>query len=135
MKLHRNVRFNLLWATVVPALNATVLLFALFTLGNRFVLQPGVALELPRSPFLLRPEHPPLILSLVAGTAPGLWVGDRKIEPAQLVATLRDYPAAERTAILRADRSIPHEQVMAIANDALRAGFEVILAADTAEAP
>lgn len=130
MKLVRSVRIHPGWFAAVPLANVLFLLCIFLWLGSAFVLQPGVAVSLPSSPFSLRPERDPLIVSIVPGPRPAVWVRDRKttVETCgDALAALRDR---SRTVVLRADRSVPYDHVASVMHSALALGFEVILAGE-----
>ena len=130
MKLVRSVHIQPGWFAVVPLANVLFLLCTFIWLSSAFVLQPGVTVSLPTSPFSLRPERDPLIVSIVAGPKPAVWVRDRKTSVetcAEALAELRDRGG---TVVLRADRGVPYGHVASVMNRALALGFEVILAGE-----
>ena len=51
---------------IAPSLNVVLLLVFYIVLSTSFLLQPGVMVSVPDSPFLLAPQRDPLIVSIVA---------------------------------------------------------------------
>lgn len=128
MKLERTVSFNPAYFTVVPLVNVLFLLLIFFALSSQFVLQPGIAVALPSSPFLLAPQRNPQIVSIVAGPAPAIYFHEQKIALDQLDARLAVGAGVDKTLIIRADRTIPYETILNVMNQALRKGYSVVLA-------
>ncbi len=124
---------------------ASVLLLALFYAGSgrALVVQPGVTLALPPSPFVVPPARGALVVSIVSGTAPRIFVGERAVSLDELDQALRQAAAADaeepgtaaRTLLLRADRGVAYETVFAVAGKAVARRFTVVLAAAPAPPP
>ena len=78
MKLQRTVQYNPELFNLIPLINVLFLTLAFFLLGNTFILQPGLAVNLPVSSFTLSPQRHPQIVSIVAGETPALYFRDKK---------------------------------------------------------
>lgn len=130
MKLTRTLQFHPALFQVTPLINVLFLVFMLFAMSSRFVLQPGIGINLPISPFTLEPQRNPQIVSVTAAPAPAIYHRDRKVSLEELDERLASGPADQRALIIKADRSTPYELVVQVMNRALKHGFSVVLAAN-----
>ncbi len=128
MKLTRQFHLRLELFALLPLANVLFLTLALYALGSRFALQPGLPLRLPTSTFTLTPSVNPLFVTVTAAPAPTIYLQDEKVSLDQLDARLLDRQLAGRRIILCADAGTPYEQIAQISNLALRRGFPVALA-------
>jgi biopolymer transport protein TolR len=83
----------------------------------------GVPLDLPKSSAArLTPTRRPMVVSL---TRDALYVRDERVQPAGLVARLRDIRVAEGDGVVyvRADRNMSYGQVMEILGQVGTAGY------------
>ncbi len=129
MKLARTVQHNPALFTLAPFVNVLFLVVIFFALSSRFVLQSGVAVTLPFSSFTLAPQRNAQIVSIVPGPEPALYFHDQKFRPDELAKTLKALHAKDRTIIVRADRATPYDLIVNVTNQALEAGYAVVLAA------
>ncbi len=129
MKLKRSVRFNPVLFLLVPAVNVLFLVFMLFALSSRFVLQPGIAVTLPVSSFTLGPQYQAQIVSITSAPVPTIYFGRQKVTLAEFGERLVAQPAQQRSLIVKADRGTPYDLVVQIMNQALKHGYTVVLAA------
>jgi biopolymer transport protein ExbD len=128
VKLTRTVSFNPAYFTVVPLVNVLFLLLIFFALSSQFVLQPGIVVALPSSPFLLAPQRNPQIVSIVAGPTPAIYFREQKIALDELEARLSAGAGTDKTLIIRADRTVPYDMILNVMNQGLRKGYSVVLA-------
>lgn len=135
MKLQTPVRMR--GAVPLVTASATVVLLLLFflLLSNAFLLQPGVAIELPASRFLLPAMQDPLVVSITGGAGASVYFEDRLVEPAQLGPRLEDRRSASRQVVIKADRDAPISLVSTVTELALERGFSVALASHRSPAP
>ncbi|MEI7959049.1 MAG: biopolymer transporter ExbD [Verrucomicrobiota bacterium] len=129
MKLHRTVKYNPELFNLIPLINVLFLALAFATLGNTFVVQPGLSIVLPVSSFVLTPQRHPQIVSITAGALPTVYFEDKKVELWELDERLSRSEAKDRSLIIRADRAVPYELVSAVMNLGLRRGYTVAVAA------
>ena len=129
MKLHRTVKYNPELFNLIPLINVLFLALAFATLGNTFVVQPGLSIVLPVSSFVLTPQRHPQIVSITAGALPTVYFEDKKVELQELDERLSRSEAKDRSLIIRADRAVPYELVSAVMNLGLRRGYTVAVAA------
>jgi biopolymer transport protein ExbD len=129
MRWQSSVRWS--GAPALAAGAATVLLLLLFyvLLSGSYLLQPGIALELPASRFLLPAMRNPLVVSVTGGAGASIYFEDRVVEPAQLGERLSSRRDASRQVVIKADRDAPLDLVAEVTELALANGFDVALAA------
>ncbi|MEA3186895.1 MAG: biopolymer transport protein ExbD [Chthoniobacter sp.] len=130
MKLSRTMGHHPALFSLVPMVNVLFLVVVFFALSSRFVLQPGIAVGLPFSSFTLAPQRNAQIISIVAGPKPAVYFQEREIAATEVGSALAQLLTKDRTVIVRADRAIPYDLVMRVTNEALRAGFSIVLAAE-----
>ncbi|MGB8353803.1 MAG: biopolymer transporter ExbD [Chthoniobacteraceae bacterium] len=126
MKLSRTVNYNPALFTVIPLVNVLFLLLIFFALSTTFVLQPGISVTLPYSPFTLSPQRNPLIVSITAG--PAIFFHDQRLSIEELGKSLANSGIKNRTLIIKADHDTPYDLVIKIMNQGLQLGFSVVLA-------
>lgn len=132
MKLTRTLQHNPALFGLVPFVNVIFLVLVFFALSSRFVLQPGIAVTLPFSSFSISPPRNPQIVSIIPGPVPALYFRDQKLALADFAKTLAALRSRDRTLIVRADRATPYDLVLDVTNQALQAGYSVVLAASSA---
>ncbi len=130
MKLQRTFRFPLPVFAVLPMLCVLFLVLVFFTMGTRFILQPGVQVVLPPTTFALGPQRNAQIVSLTAAPAPTIYFRGQKVSQEELLTQLDENKSAERTLIIKADKNSPAGLRDQIMNEALRRGYPVILAGE-----
>lgn len=128
MKLSRSARWNPAWFVVVPTINVLFVVLGYFALSRTFVLQPGIAIRPPASSFALQPQQNPLLLSVTLDPVLTLFLDDRRLSIAEFEQTLDQPTDHARPLIIKADRNVPYELVMQLANAGLERGLEVALA-------
>jgi biopolymer transport protein ExbD len=128
MKLTRALRFNPVLFGIVPIVNVLFLVVIFFALSSRFQLQPGIAVTLPFSSWMLEPQRSPEVLSITSGAAPVIYFQDRKWTLDEISKALSRPASKEQTLIIRADRNVPYEMIVRVSDSALRAGMSVVLA-------
>ena len=131
MKLHRTVKYSPELYLLIPLVNVLFLMLAFLTLSKSFILQPGLSVALPFSPFALGPERTPQIISITAGAIPVIYLQDEKVTAAELDQKLSEATTKDRSLIIRADRSVPYETVSNVMNIGLQRGFSVAIAASS----
>ncbi len=132
MKLQRTSRYNPELFNLVPLINVLFLAVAFATLARTFVLQPGLSVNLPTSPFTLANQRNAQVVSITAGALPSIYYQDRRVELAELEAALAKAGLKNRSLIIRADKAVPYEVVSDVMNAGLRQGYSVAVAAASA---
>ena len=112
---------------MAPAASAMLALAFFLLLQGNFMLQPGVSLKVPDSPFLLQPQHDPEVVSVTGVPLPQIFHGNRAVSPEELEKELR---ATNRTGslIIKADRLSPYDLLLRILTLGTRCGYTVVLA-------
>ena len=115
---------------MAPALGTLLSLVFFLLLGGFFILQPGVALKIPDSPFLLQPQHDPVVVSLTGAPLPQIYFDHQVVTPEEFEIALRK---ARKTGslIIKADRLAPYDLLLQIMTIGVRCGFTVVLATST----
>ncbi len=131
MKLQRTFTFNPALFGIVPMLNVLFLVLVFYSLGSRFILQPGVQVVLPTTTFAIGPQRNAQIISLTAAPGSAIYFRDQRMTPAELATHLDLDHAPGRSIILKADKKTPVGLRDEIMNAALQRGFSVILAGET----
>ena len=128
MKLTRTQKIHPALFNVVPLINVIFLVVVFFALSSRFVLQPGMAINLPVSGFTLGPQRDARIVSVTAAPVPSIYFRDRKVTIEELRQQLTENRSRERSLIIKADRGTPYDLVVQLMNEGLKLGFSVVLA-------
>ena len=115
---------------LAPALAALLSLVFYLLLGGYFVLQPGVALSIPDSPFMLLPQHDPQVVSVTGAPLPQIYYDHNVVTPTELEEALRKVRKAG-SLIIKADRLAPYDLLMKIMTIGVHCGFTVVLATGT----
>jgi len=118
---------------LAPALTVLLLLLAVFPLSMGFLLQPGIAVNVPSSPFLLAPQRDFEVVSVTSPPGAAVYFQDAPVAPGQLRHALAGIRNRTKSVIIKADRDAPYGLVVQAMNDALAGGFSVVLATTTAE--
>jgi biopolymer transport protein ExbD len=108
---------------IVPAINVAFLLIFFLLLSSNFILQPGVAVSLPFSPFTLGPLQNQQIISITGGGAPAIYFRDQKTTLEKIGPLLDAAKRENRSIVIKADRLTPYELVIAVTNAALEHGI------------
>lgn len=133
MKLHRNLSPSFSLLLFVPAVDVAAVMLVFFLLSGGFLLQPGIAVKPPDSPFLLAPQRDPRVVSITAEPLPTIYFDNRKVDARELDARLASLHEGAHTIIIKADRRAPVDLLVQVTNVAVARGFSVVLA--TAEKP
>ena len=128
MKLRRSPAPHPVLVVFAPALGLALVLIFFLLLGTSFMLQPGVAIDVPRSPFLLSPQRNPRIISITAPPLSAVFFENEEVDVAGLRQALQKLQGRSQTIIIKADKRALYENVSAVMNVALETGFPVVLA-------
>lgn len=128
MKLQRTYDLDAMWLLLAPIATAALLLMFLLLLCTSFVLQPGIAVEVPPSSFLLPPQHDPLVVSITGPPHPAVFFDNQQADLKKLGALLDSQHHRTHTVIIKSDRYAPTGLVTEVLNQALSHGYATILA-------
>jgi biopolymer transport protein ExbD len=115
---------------LAPALGTLLCLVFFLLLGGYYSLQPGVALRVPDSPFLLLPQHDPVVVSVTGAPLPQIYYGQGVVTPAELETSLHKT-GRTGSLVIKADRLAPYDLLVRIMTIGVRCGFTVVLATGT----
>ena len=118
---------------VAPALDVILLLLFFLLLSTSFLLQPGIAVSVPDSPFLLAPQREPQVVSVTAAPTSSVYFENGQVSFDSLRQKLASQRGTKRTIIIKADRQAPFEQMARVMTIALELGFPTVIA--TSEEP
>ena len=128
MKLKRSPSPPAALLFLVPALLLPLLLVFFVLLSSTFLLQPGVAVTLPDSPFMLSPQRDPRIITLAPPPSSAIFFENEQVDEATLKEKLSKIRGRSSTIIINADRRALYDRVTAVVSLALDLGFPVVLA-------
>jgi len=123
MKLSRTKEYNFGWLVVFPLIDVVFLLIFFTLLSSSFILQPGIAISAPATPFLLGAQRNPQVISISGGAVPSIYFRDQKTSIERLGPLLDEAKRENRSIIIKADRQTPYELVVAVTNIALEHGI------------
>lgn len=123
MKLSRTKEYNFGWLVLFPLIDVVFLLIFFTLLSSNFILQPGIAISSPATPFLLGAQRNPQIISITGGAVPSIYFRDQKTSIERLGLLLDQAKRENRSIIIKADRQTPYELVVAVTNVALEHGI------------
>jgi biopolymer transport protein ExbD len=126
MKLSRTKEYNFGWLVVFPLIDVVFLLIFFTLLSSNFILQPGIAISAPATPFLLGAQRNPQIISISGGAVPSIYFRDQKTSIGQLGPLLDEAKRENRSIIIKADRQTPYELIVAVTNVALEHGISSV---------
>jgi biopolymer transport protein ExbD len=128
VKLRRSPAPNPVLIAFAPALALALILIFFLLLSTTFLLQHGVAVNVPRSPFLLSPQRNPRIISVTAPPLSAIFFENEEVSLSRLREALQKMQGRSQTIIIKADGRALYENIIAVINAALETGFPVVLA-------
>jgi biopolymer transport protein ExbD len=131
VKLTRNLKFNPVFAGLIPLVNVCFLVVIFFALSSRFVLQPGLAVSLPVSSYTLAPQPDAQIISITPTPVPTIYFRDEKVTLEELTKRLAQGRGRGRSLIVKADRGTRIDLLMDVMKAGLSQGFSIVLASSS----
>ncbi len=129
MKLKRNTQISPGFLYLAPVLDVAFILSLLIVFSTSFLLQPGVAVVVPQSPFLLAPQKNPRVVSVTGPPKETIFYGNNEMSPGEFAAALKEEEKPG-TLVVKADRAASYDLVLQVTNIGLEAGIPVVLATD-----
>lgn len=133
MKIQRTPGLHPALMFIAPSLNVVLLLVFYIILSTSFLLQPGVTVEVPQSPFLLAPQRNPLIISIATAPLSSIYFENDAVTLDELRTKLKEYGGRNHTVIIKTDRRSPVEQLTRVMTVSLSLGYPTVIA--TSEEP
>jgi len=124
MKLVRTKQYQFEWLLIFPFLDIAFLMIFFLLLSSNFILQPGIAVTVPFSKFMLAPQVKYQIISITTGAT--VYFRDQKTSIDDLGPQLEIARKEGRSIIIKADRYTPYETVIRVANLALEHGVSSV---------
>ena len=128
MKLQRSTSLHPALLFIAPSLDVVLALIFFIILSTSFLLQPGVSVSVPDSPFLLAPQHDPLIISIVAAPISAVYFENEETTLEELREKLRARTERHHTLIIKTDRQAAFEKLTAVMNISLSLGYPTVIA-------
>lgn len=118
-----------------PALTVLLLMLAVLPLSTGFLLQPGIAVDVPASPFLLAPQRDFEVVGITSPPGASLYFQNESVSSEEFRRRLSTLKGSRKTLIVKADRDAPYGLIIVAMNEALSQGFAVVLATAPSQAP
>jgi len=128
LKLQRSPSLHPALIFIAPSVDVVLVLVFYIILSTSFLLQPGVAVSVPDSPFLLAPQRDPLIISIVAAPLSAVYFENEETSLEALRKKLQDRTSRNHTLIIKTDRHAPFEKLAAVMNISLGLGYPTVVA-------
>lgn len=128
MKLQRSPALHPALIFIAPSLDVVLLLVFYIVLSTSFLLQPGVSVAVPDSPFLLAPQRDPLVISILAAPLSAVYFENEETTLDELGEKLRARTSRQHTLIIKTDRQAPFEKLAAVMNLSLGLGYPTVIA-------
>jgi biopolymer transport protein ExbD len=113
---------------IAPSLNVVLLLVFYIILSTSFLLQPGVTVDVPQSPFLLAPQRNPLIISIAAAPLSSIYFENAAVTFEELRTKLTEYGGRNHTLIIKTDRRSAVDQLAKVMTVSLSLGYPTVIA-------
>ena len=107
---------------LLPLIDVVLLLLIFFMISSKFVVQPGIRVNLPKSTIAERREREDVTLILTREKA--LYLNDRRVTVPELWGRLVDMYRRQPDfmLVIKADRQVPHGRVVEVLDIAKQAG-------------
>ena len=127
MRLRRTKPPEGLFLFLAPTLSTLLCLVFFFLMSGPLLLQPGIAVKVPKAPFLLAPQHDPRIVSVTGSPLPSIYFDNQSVSLEELKNKLQ---ALEKTGslIIKADAQAPYDMLVQVMTVGIDCGYSVVLA-------
>lgn len=132
MKLESTLPERVGFLHAVPIFDLFALLLVALLLGQSFMNEAGVQVELPMSPYQVARSADSTVITVSRGNPPALWLDRERVSEEELVERLRqlnEESGSIPSVIVKADASIPSGYVRRVEEAALAQGFRVFAVA------
>jgi biopolymer transport protein ExbD len=128
VKIQRTPSLHPALMFIAPSLNVVLLLVFYIILSTSFLLQPGVMVDVPQSPFLLAPQRNPLIISIAAAPLSSIYFENDAVTFDELRTKLKEYGGRNHTVIIKTDRRSAVEQLAQVMTVSMSLGYPTVIA-------
>jgi biopolymer transport protein ExbD len=119
---------------IAPALDVVLALVFFIVLSTSFLLQPGVEVIVPDSPFLRRKgESGTVTVSILAPPLSSIYFENMEVDAARLREKLESRKSRNHTLIIKTDKHASFDQLALVMNISLELGYPTVIA--TSEQP
>jgi biopolymer transport protein ExbD len=129
MRLQRHFKFQPGFLYLAPVLDIAFLVTLFVVLSTSFLLQPGIAVQSPVSPFFLAPQRNPAVVSITGAPRPAIFYENQEVTNDGLRARLSGEDAPG-TIVIKADRHAPYDLIMSVTTLAIGLDLPVVWATD-----
>ena len=116
----RTREYQFTWLPILPLLDVLFLMIFFLLLSSNFILQPGISVNVPFSKFLVPPTVKYEIVSITGGGS--IYFRDQRISIEQLGQQFDAARKEGRSIIIKADRAVPYQLAIHVADLALQHG-------------
>lgn len=127
MRLRRTKEPGSAFFYLAPALSTALCLIFFLLIGGTLLLQPGIAIKVPESPFLLVPHHDPRVVSITGSPLPTIYFDNQEVSLEELKKILFSSNV-KSSLIIKADQQAPYDLLVQVMTIGIHYGFSVILA-------
>jgi biopolymer transport protein ExbD len=131
MRLRRTQEPGSSFFFLAPALSTALCLIFFLLIGGTLLLQPGIAIKAPQSPFLLVPHHDPRVVSITGSPLPTIYFDNQEVSLEELKNRLISSNV-KSSLIIKADQQAPYDLLVRVMTVGINCGFSVILATSAA---
>ncbi|KAB2643826.1 MAG: biopolymer transporter ExbD [Verrucomicrobia bacterium] len=131
MRLRRTQEPGSSFFFLAPALSTALCLIFFLLIGGTLLLQPGIAIKAPQSPFLLVPHHDPRVVSITGSPLPTIYFDNQEVSLEELKNRLLSSNV-KSSLIIKADQQAPYDLLVRVMTVGINCGFSVILATSAA---
>lgn len=129
MKLKRHFQFQPGFLYLGPVLDIAFLVTLFVVLSTSFLLQPGIAVQTPASPFFLAPQRNPAVVSITGAPKAAIFFDNEEVTLEGLAERLA-RGREPGTIVLKADRHAPYDLLMRVTTLAVEMDIPVVWATD-----
>ena len=134
MRLRRTKEPGHSFFFLAPALSTGLCLIFFLLIGGTLLLQPGIAVKVPRAPFLLVPHHDPYVVSITGSPLPTIFFDNQEVSLEEFQQKLTAHDT-HGSLIIKADRQAPYDLLVQVMTVGINNGFLVILATSDEATP
>lgn len=121
---------------IAPLINTVLLLLVFFYLGSSFIVQPGVAVTLPKSSSRLTGFERARVITVAAMPEAPVYLDGKRLSMKQLGEALAVVkPGTKRNVIIHADVRAPFGKVTEVSALVIEMGYEVAYATSAVATP
>jgi biopolymer transport protein ExbD len=127
MRLRRTQEAGSPFFYLAPGLSTVLCLIFFLLIGGTLLLQPGIAIKVPESPFLLVPHHDPRVVSITGSPLPAIYFDNQEVSLEEFKKVLQSSEV-KSSLIIKADQQAPYDLLVQVMTVGVNCGFAVILA-------